>query len=365
MWLNSIVMRFIALSIFMGLFLLSCAIARPGEAGTPITGLPVYLSNVADWPGRPMSDHTAVRQLSEFFTYPINYSCARVNLFAFVKILETEPLTIRTVSDREDGPQLIRQDSTAQVLSAVWSSDVEVPETFTLTQETFSRRGIVEDPSFVRKGGVYLLPLINVRFWGDYLWVVRAPYNVLFEVDDKGRIWSHSPHQSFNRFDGENYSVIVDAILDITSDENFDAATITPFGTWAGWGWTSLVEFTVLSAARVERAWSGWSGNHHYQLMVYINEILTLGSEARVSKGSEVIMRDPRAGTFEEGQRYLMFIDSYSFNVNGRTLAKINEDNTITALPGAYHLDGFYGFTVEQMRETAERARAWYDAHVR
>lgn len=352
----SMFIGFLALCVFAGWALFGCATAKPEESdpiieqeydpiiaeqeefAISITGLPVELMNVTDSPDAQLSDHTAVGQLSGFFTYPINYSHARVNLFAFVRVLEIEP----------------PQDATLQVLSTVWSRDVEIPETI----QAFIGGNIV-DPAIIREGGVYLLPLIHSEWNGSDLWIVRAPFNVLFEIDDNGRIWSHSPNESFNRFDGADASVVVDAILNITSDENFEAATATPFGYWAADRRSrrlgSLVAFTVLSANRIE-------GQTNYQLEVYIDEVLTSGSEVVWFNGDIVAILFPMP--LEEGQQYLAFSHmAYRFSSN--MAAKINEDGTIIAIPDAHDFESFNGLTAECMREIVERAKAWYDTHVK
>ncbi|MCL2562849.1 MAG: hypothetical protein FWE08_02290 [Oscillospiraceae bacterium] len=335
---------------------------EPEEINISIIGLPVTLRDVTvEELGRPTGDHTAAYQLSQFFTYPIGYPGSSVDLFAFVRVLDVE----QSATEWD-----LLQHSTLQILSTVWSRDVEIPETVTIIQGVHSH-GSTEDPIFVREGGVYLLPLINNSAF-DGLWRVRSPFRVLFEVDDNGLIWSHSSLESFSRFDGEGASVVVDEILEITSDENFDAAT-TSFGYWAGRDWASLVEFTVLSVTRVEGVPDSWSGGRHYRLVLYIDDVLVPGNDAPPSRGNEVItiLHYTASGQLEEGQRYLSLTHSFVPNnygphsLDSRIIARINEDGTITAIPSGFYFRDFDGFTVEQMRELTERSRAWYEAHVK
>lgn len=264
----------LVLIIFM--FVLSHQAAPPMEADTPITGLPVYLRNVAASRGRPMSYHTLVRQLSEFFTWPINYEHARVNAFVFVKVLDTEKYI-------EQG--MLRQNSTLQVLSTVWSRDAYVGEKLNLVQHQFGRfandKGEICHtlvcPTLVREGAVYLLPLI---YWpgnndsSANTWSIRSAFSVLFEVDDRGHIWSNTHYESFNRFDGKDARVVVDAIRAITEDENFDSATTTGFGTWAASESSSFVEATVLSITREEGIPQLSPIPYHYRIVLRIDDVV-------------------------------------------------------------------------------------------
>ena len=184
---------------------------------------------------RTSATHTSVRGLSDFFPIQINYESSSISAFAFVRVLETDGY----FNDTCDRFGYLRQDSTVHLLSTVWNRGEEIPETFTIIQSTPSALTQGEtEPTFLREGGVYLLPLIpSGRFGSRYadLWWIRSGFTVLFEVDNHGLIWSHSPFPDFYRFDGTDTSVIVDAILEITSCENFDAATSTALGAYMAW----------------------------------------------------------------------------------------------------------------------------------
>lgn len=60
------------------------------------------------------------------------------------------------------------------------------------------------------------------------------------------------------------------------------------------------------------------------------------------------------AGEFEFDERPM---------IDERVLAEINTDRTITPLQYARYFEEFSGFTVEQMRELAERSIAWHESH--
>lgn len=231
--------------------------------GMSLLGLSVMLRNVAESSSQPGGgSHTAVGQLSGFFTTPINYGSARISLFAFVRVLDANRW------DTHDTLFTTGQKSTLQIILPIWNcGNVEIPEIITIEQAA----RVNTDPILLSEGAVYLLPLTHSNWNGNDTWHIRSPYTVLFEVDDTGRIWSHSPFESFNRFDGKDASVVVDEIIAITSDENFSAAADTGFGTWASWEWDSLVETTVLSAVRIDEPGDGWGGTFHYEITLYID----------------------------------------------------------------------------------------------
>jgi len=69
----------------------------------------------------------------------------------------------------------------------------------------------MDDPSnLLRKGGVYLLPIKFNPDWGAY--EVVGDLDVLFELDDEGRIVSHSQWEDFNKYDGRSLPELLDDV---------------------------------------------------------------------------------------------------------------------------------------------------------
>ena len=64
--------------------------------------------------------------------------------------------------------------------------------------------------NILRKGGVYILPL-SKREMGSYedeegsYYDIKGDFDVLFEVDDKGFIHSHSQYKDFQRYNNRSY----------------------------------------------------------------------------------------------------------------------------------------------------------------
>ena len=57
-----------------------------------------------------------------------------------------------------------------------------------------------EETNLLRVGGVYVLPLINAQ--DEDTWYIYGDLDVLFEVDDRGLIHSHSDFEQLNKYDG-------------------------------------------------------------------------------------------------------------------------------------------------------------------
>jgi len=138
-----------------------------------------------------------------------------------------------------------------------------------------------------------------------------------------------------------------------------------------GWkvteGRESLVEFTVLSIARIDGVPQGWAGDYHYSFVLHISDVLLDGyAWSWPSKDDEVSIIGFASIILEEGQNYLAFINPHS--LDGRVIAIINNDRSISATVslGNYFIQ-YDGFSVEQMMEIANEYLAtgytpeWWD----
>jgi len=333
---------------------------NPGEIVTEplFTGLPVDNFNLADMQFEIHMDRPLYTRLYDFFSY------CPPKMFVLARVIETEQY-------RDDSVR--KQDATVSILSTVWSLDDDIPETITLTQWIYGGcvwtvEGDVlvgsEIRNLLREGGVYLLPL---EYWQDRdMWTVTGDLDVLFEVDDKSLIWTHSGFEGFSRFDGENVNVLINAITAFTSDENCSVA-ITSFGR-ISWNWGVLAETTVLSMVQTTNRY----GYDQYQYTVSTDSILSVAPndyyQWRPDKDSFTAI-SYASGYLEQGGRYLILLDPSEDGpyIEPGRVAKINDDGTITAITAEYGnvFDEFNGYTVEQMKELAERAIAWHERHAR
>lgn len=335
-----------------------------------IVGLRRRRFSVADSPiNRTSATHTNVWRLSGFFPVQINYEHATVSAFVFVRVLDT----YQSVTSHGN----LQQDSILQVLSTVWSRNVEIPETINLIQGSFAREGEIE-PTFLRRGGVYLLPIIHPRNLFDEQcnrWSIRSSNTVLFEVDNRGRIWSHSPHADFNRFDSSGTDVLVAAIHEMTEDENFEAATSSTFAQFVGRLNFAYIEATVLGFTLDTRRDDGSVGTFRRQMILQVeNVLLPLPNDPSWPYvGQEITTFFHTSDAFEVGGRYLLDVGHpyicslgsvHERSVDNRGVVRVNEDRMFERNPPMGHfLRVLDGLTVEQLQEIGEQSRAWHSAH--
>jgi hypothetical protein len=106
---------------------------------------------------------------------------------------------------------------------------------------------------------------------------------------------------------------------------------------------------------------------------VVVNNFKTDKSPVNIENEISVISGDYN---LSQGGRYLFLLGGYApgaeaiqWYANSWGIAKINDDGTITPIPfvskhETYNVfTEFDGFTVEQLKEAAERARIWYEKY--
>jgi hypothetical protein len=358
---NRTVLRYTGMAACAAVLML-CVLTIPGlfnkpVANTPydlsntsIIGLPVENFNLAELhnSGGEAASRIGFVRMSDFFSFSKPY-------FAFVRVIETEEWT-----DKSSFTQSQKQTSTVQILSTLWS-ETELPEIMSVTQSKYGGCCAGEETNLIRDGGVYLLPMI---YWenGD-TWIVSGDLDVLFEVDDQGRIWSHSQHEGFNQFDGLEASIVVDVLTAMTADENF-SAVITRFGYIAN-SWGVLAEVTVMGTAHDSERWE-WEQN---LLVMSVDNVLSIAQNDRYTwrpKNNDEIQAVSNC-YLEQGARYLILFDPSDggpYIEEGR-VAIINADGTITAISDESVFAEFNGYTVEHMKFEAERSIAWHRSHVK
>jgi hypothetical protein len=292
-------------------------------------------------------------QFRDFFTV------GPIDAFLLVKVTETN----RRV--HEDGDyQDEMWDSDVQVLLEVYSNGMAVPETLTITQNYFAH----DYGEALRKGGIYLLPISHF-IWEDFESIqIAGDRDVLFEVDEKGKVWSRSHREAFNKFDGMGVTEVVNVISDMTSHPDFRLA-VSEFGKAAGAGYT-LAEITVTGIRKVER--DDWAGNYNYFADITIDEIYIHGDfQPQFSLGEyETLPWNP--SLFEAGERYLLYLadtGTVGFVLYGHLGARLEADGTVSQIIDPDNeefsscFDGHYGKTVPELIELIKRAALWYDLY--
>lgn len=288
---------------------------------------------------------------------------------AIVRVVEVEqwPFTNRF------GLNFEMQTSTLEVIEPVQGV---FPATISVTQTV---DGVDWAANALREDGVYLLPLIHEDGWNprnDSIepgWrIVDGALDVQFEIDDAGLVWSNSTHTGFNQFDGRPAQELVDALVALSTSENFAIAQ-TDLGRLAGS--LAFAEITVSSHELVPVSF--WE---YYEYSLYVDRVLTtdlrrgawspeLGHALALAWGeSDVLLTD---GGRYIAALYLADSDGERLHVRLRDMARINPDGAITGVVHTHWNTGrsesafaqFNGYSVEQIVNVMERARSWYEMH--
>ena len=243
----------------------------------------------------------------------------------------------------------------------------------------------------LRKNGVYILPLEklykhdgfdsvnkNIEHYDEYYYSNSGSYDVLFEIDDKGLVWSHSQHQGFSRFDGQDYTVLVNEINKVTQDEpfmlaysNFGKAVIR----------SSLIEVEMTSGILDGNGDEVMDKDKSRHSLLYCNARVVqnfsmidmlmpenIKIEIKYNENNNGWKETGENISFENGERYLLFVrkerDSYKFEglCGG---AVILPDGTIKGFETAKFIDKNYfqeynGSTVEKIKNLANEVNKYY-----
>jgi hypothetical protein len=130
------------------------------------------------------------------------------------------------------------QSSTLRVLQNIHGG---APETIQVVQFVSSLQDVHHEEAFLREGGVYVLPLWKNYSDGEAVFGIDGGLDVLFEIDDFGRVFSHSEFANFRHFDGLPYGELVREIERLWLDEELLLAVSDRGG--------YLREFAVIEAA--------------------------------------------------------------------------------------------------------------------
>lgn len=165
-----------------------------------IIGLPVNNYSLSDSMGDASlsMDRIVFSQLSDFTGY------SGIDAFVYVKVLDTRLW-------KEEGIGLQKKNATVEVLSTLNGQKMDIPNRLTITQSLYGGCVGNEKTNLVRKGGVYVLPILNT----EYGWEVVGDLDVLFEIDNNGKVWSHSSSKEFAKFDGLDHSIVAKEINEL------------------------------------------------------------------------------------------------------------------------------------------------------
>ena len=180
----------------------------PEDIDTSLKGLEVVNHGLPDESELGVSsDRILVRSIPEFFVY------TNIDAIAIIRVLDTKQWL-----DRSEFDSTLRQNSYIKVISTVWANGSVIPDAMTVNQALYGGCMGDEETNLLRKGGVYLVPITKS---GDK-WYIYYDMDVLFEVDQEERVWSHSIDKGFNSYDGKLITELSSDIIELTSQENFE-----------------------------------------------------------------------------------------------------------------------------------------------
>ncbi len=293
-----------------------------------VKGLSVKDFKLSEISQNMIMDRIAFIQFLNFFEY-------NTDSFVIVKVATTKAVPA-SPSDMSG-----KQSSTVKILETVWGE--AVPEVINLTQYLYG--GCVGDKAtnLLRIGGVYLLPL--EKYNGEYY--LNGDLDVLFEIDDQGKIWSHSDYADFNRYDGEDYQEVTKEITRISQDEALMLAT-SSFG-MALRDW-QLLEVTVLTDSVQEK------DEYGYSEAVYSARVESTLSGEEPERELDLRYSGKGDALLKKGERYLLFVDNYEGKhyINSDMSAAVEADGTIKNLGGEGSIfEEYNGYKVEEISKLA------------
>jgi hypothetical protein len=327
-----------------------------------IRGLPARNFTIDELTLNMMSDRIVINRFTEVFGVSWFEDIDRI---AIVKV-EGEPQLIDG-RDFWEG----RASSTARVLVDIYGRGSEIVE---ITQSYSNYRMEGYNSILLRDGGVYILPL--VKWEGKY--GIVANMDVLFEIDDNGKIFSHSRNPAFNYFDGKCYTVLVDEINRMRSNEEYMTAVLNGLAFSLH---TPLVEVFVTDEPFLQE--SAVNASTLFMDMVYPANVLRLingyefyGDKKRVTVPDSINFKATTEDIdyrLEKGGRYLVNL-SYSDCHGGYIIPfydffYVNDNDVIRA--GSFssseerRLSVYNGYTLDEFIQLNERLREFEESFAR
>ncbi len=329
----------------------------PSSDYSTIRGLPVENFTLSDiGQESEVMDRIGFQTFSSFFKY------GTTNL-AVIEVTDTN--TVK--NDIEDDFNFLgNQISDIRVLQNVYGDNL--PETLQLSQSVIKDHFCLGTTNLLRKGGVYLLPLVQ----SDNMWYINGDMDVLFEVDDLGKVWSHSDFDDFSQHDGQDIDAFISQLQDLTSDQDFLLANSTFAVTLENW---TLADITVTEKSDILSDEYGQYFNYYFNINDIISDkvIHDENDKSWTSYNIYVYADEDDNINLIPGQRYLIFIDIYQGKifVNHSLISKINNDLTIEALPSSENTSWlgksifipYNGYSLSEIKELISRIDLWNGSH--
>ncbi len=201
-------------------------------------------------------------------------------------------------------------------------------------------------------------------------WYVIGDMDVLFEVDDKGRVWSHSAYEDFNQYDGQDVDKFIGELQTLISNDDFLLANSPFSSTLQSW---TLADITVTDKSG---ALSDEYGEY-YNYSFSVNEVLSVptnpNSDRLGAMGNIMVYADDAAIKLTPGSRYLLCLDCFEgiINANARMIAEIKNDGAIKVIPaddnnsrlGFSVFTPYDGYTVDEIKDLISRIDFWQESN--
>jgi len=313
-----------------------------------ITGLPISDTTPGDAP-LSTADRSPFHSLESFFYQDELYG------FALVRVTQIEN-TPPDASDRNG-----RQLSKLEVIE--WASGAAEPAIVIVSQ---SRAGSGNDgyvisenyhSKLLRQGGVYLLPIGRFDWEGSDFWHVIGDMDALFEVDERGNIFSHSAIAAFAAYNGQSWQALMEDVRTIARDNPL----LVQYPRFA----RMLRDEVPLAVIAILDG--GTKGSSHLTQRVRAEQVLIQGTgrkwQVQLNEGEFSLNTYGHEAKALPGERYLAFIygSEIEYSFQAENAARINADGTITPLQSEMSdrnvFDELVGMTVEQIQMLIEKAR--------
>ncbi len=322
-----------------------------------IRGLPVENFSLSDIQDAGVSmDRIGFIKFGDFFRYGID-------TFAVIQVDDIHTLK----KDKDDPDSFEHQISDIRIIQSVYGNTQS--DVAQITQSVITDHFCLGTTNLLRKGGVYVLP---IEQYND-TWVINGDMDVLFEVDDQGKVWSHSDFKEFSQFDGKNMDDLISHIQQLTADQDFMLAN-SPFSDILN-HWT-LADITVDEHGRET---SDEYGAVYTSYAVTVNDVLSY-SKWQGDTDKEFIPDNITVNSFDSkevkltpGVRYLMLLDLYQGNayINPRMIAEIKKDLKIESIPasdgrsllGESIFTPYNGYSIAEINELISRIDSWNESH--
>jgi hypothetical protein len=291
-----------------------------------------------------------------------------------VAIVQVENVSVKDVYNDEEQQEFLHQTQlmNIRIIETIHCQHgTQAGEVFEYGQNSYpgwaDKFDINGNEHWLREGGIYIVPITVPHCDCEYaegsmclvlssnmyhtFWI-HDKENVLFEIDDNGLIFSHSRNPTFSYYDGKPYSVLLDEIKRLHSNEEFVTAAEYGFARQLFRRNTTLAEI-VISDVEVE-------------LERELDVIYAVKANTqRIIHGLELpaLFNFSNINFHETGERLLAFIARYGADLDWETNPRYSleeyaklDNGVIRAASDDEWIVGFFNnYTIDELKQLVER----------